>query len=156
MLKKIITVLMPIAFIAIFFSANSYFSEIRLDKKTVTEHLAKLTNSLFISPLSIEDLRGLCNCEITPISNQRLTFTLRVRYSGYMPSINNPNQIDAYNAAQAKSSIKICGLLNAQKKVVTSYRNSLTVTTYEGLPFASPQCNNLWGEGRAFFQPELN
>jgi hypothetical protein len=152
-IKNTLTVSMLIAFIAIYVGVNSYFSDARQDHQTGVDYFAKLTHSLLISPLSPADFQELCRCEITTISSHPLTFTLHRISDEYMSSMNNPLQMEAYKAAQEKSTQKICGLLQDSQNVITR-RNGGTVTTFEGTPFTSAECDNLWAEGRAFFKPE--
>lgn len=152
-IKNTLAVSMLIAFIAIYVGVNSYFSDARQDQQRGVDYFAKLTKSLFISPLSPADLQELCRCEITTIGSQPLTFTLHRISDEYISSMKNPRQMEAYKAAQEKSTQKICGLLQASQNVRTR-PNGRTVTTFEGTPFTSSECDNLWVEGRAFFKPE--
>lgn len=150
MIKKIISVSMLMAFIAAFIFLNEYFQDQRRANLDRAENFNQLTKSLFISPLSTEDLRSLCHCEITPIENAFISFT--IRDSSDIEPVRNRTQLAAYEEAQSKTSLTICGLVNASVEH-SKKRSSQSTTTYSGVPFTSPKCNSLWHEGRAFFKP---
>lgn len=153
MVKNILSLLLAIAFVGIFVGTYFFFSEARTEKEASIEHFTNLTKSLFITPLPKADLQELCDCDITPISYQPLTFTLRVNSRQYEQATRNPQQLSEYEAVQAGSTLKICGLIDAKKDFSTGSRGQTQTTTYSGIPFTSTQCENLWVEGRAYFNP---
>ena len=153
MIKNILSVFLVIAFSAIFYGTYVFFSEAREEKEASIAHFTKLTNSLFISPLSQADLQALCDCDITPLSYQPLSFTLRTKSRSDVQAIRNPQQLTDYEAAQVSSTLKICGLIDAKRDISIGSRGETKTTTYSGIPFTSEQCENLWVEGRAYFEP---